>query len=565
MAGLPLSEHSGALIADNRTDATTRSRDWSGRLRTVSRRQAHGRGSASRSGRFASTECEISSGTRLGSSHGTRLGTRQLRAVPEETGRGSAVYFDKDSYEVWQEGTSLVPFPNALRARTVIFDPPYFDLRLAPSVRGVTNWGAHDPGVPFVGRPAELTEEIQSRFGGNAAHYCMYDVVWPSLQRTKELGDLLVQATNVRARAAHWLLKERCPDWEFGFVVAGEIHSAIEAFWHGVDPTHPLHSAPSASAAAEGLQSVYRATDALVNDLVSAFPDATVVAFSMGGMGPNRSDVASMVLLSDLLYRKTFGKPLLRVPRSWANAAGGIPVLKTDSNWSEDIMSNIPHEVKSRDLARNVAVRLLPRKLTNILRQIRRGRSGNSSAEVLRLPLDWMPACLYQRYWHAMRFFALPSFYDGRVRINLAGRERDGMVSPAEYAGACDEVEALVRDCRDLRTGEPVVDHVERCRDPFRITPTESDLVIVWRTASLGFEHPSMGRIGPLPYRRTGGHTGPYGMAYVAGDDIASGDYGVSSSFDVVPTIVELLGETIPAALSGRSLPLRGREVRASS
>lgn len=484
---------------------------------------------------------------------------------PEETGRGSAVYFDKDSYEVWQEGTSLVPFPNALKARTVIFDPPYFDLKLAPSVRGVTNWGAHDPGVPFVGRPAELTEEIQSRFGGNAAQYCMYDVVWPSLQRTKELGDLLVQATNVRARAAHWLLKERCPDWEFGFVVIGELHSAIEAFWHGVDATHPLHSAPSASAAAEGLHSVYRATDALIHDLISAFPDAIVVAFSMGGMGPNRSDVASMVLLSELLYRKTYGKPLLQIPRSWATTEGGIPPLKTDSNWSEDIMSNIPHEVKPRDLARNVVVRLLPRKITNMLRQLRRGRSGNSPAEVLRLPLDWMPACLYQRYWHAMRFFALPSFYDGRVRINLAGRERTGIVSPAEYAGACDEVEALVRACRDLRTGEPVVDHVERCQDPMRISPTESDLVIVWRTASLGFEHPGIGRIGPVPYRRTGGHTGPYGMAYVAGDDIAPGDYGVSSSFDVVPTIIELLGETIPAGLSGRGLSLRRREVRASN
>ena len=164
-----------------------------------------------------------------------------------------------------------------------------------------------------------------------------------------------------------------------------------------------------------------------------------------------------------------------------------------------------------------------------------------------------------------MRFFALPSFYDGRVRINLAGREQAGIVSPAEYAGVCDEVEALVRDCRDLRTGEPVVDHVERCQDPFRITPTESDLVFVWRTASLGFEHPAIGRIGPVPYRRTGGHTGPYGMAYLAGDDIAPGDYGVSSSFDVVPTIIELLGETIPTGLSGRGLSLRRREARASN
>src|SRR5207247_2911331 len=106
-----------------------------------------------------------------------------------------------------------------------------------------------------------------------------------------------------RARAGRWLLEERCRDWDFGFVVAGELHSATEAFCHGIDPTHPLRSLPSATPAAERLHAVYHVTDALVSDLVSAFPDATVVAFAMNGMGPNRSDVASMVLLSELLYR----------------------------------------------------------------------------------------------------------------------------------------------------------------------------------------------------------------------------------------------------------------------
>jgi predicted AlkP superfamily phosphohydrolase/phosphomutase len=474
---------------------------------------------------------------------------------PELTGRWSAVYFKTDSYQVWQEGTSLRPFAAALDARTVVFDPPYFDLHLAPSVRGVTNWGAHDPGVAFVGRPAELADEIHSRFGVNPAHDYMYDVVWPSADRTRELGHLLVQATEVRTRAAQWLLKERCPDWDFGFVVAGEIHSAIEAFWHGIDPTHPLHSVPSATEAADGLRNVYRATDALVSDLVSAFPDATVVAFSMGGMGPNRSDIASTVLLSELLYRNVFGRSLLRSRETWTNAPGGIPILDHGSNWSHDIQSQISHPTRPLDLARRAAVRLLPRGVRRILRRVRPGQPRNWEG-VLRLPLDWMPTCLYQPYWHAMRFFALPSFYDGRVRINLAGREGAGMVLPADYETVCDEVESLVRECRDLRTGEPVVEYVERCRgrDPLTLGPTESDLVIVWRTAALGFEHPGMGRIGPLPYRRTGGHTGPFGMAYLAGNGIDAGDNGVRSSFDVVPTIIELLGEKVPPELSGRSL-----------
>jgi hypothetical protein len=43
-------------------------------------------------------------------------------------------------------------------------------------------------------------------------------------------------------------------------------------------------------------------------------------------------------------------------------------------------------------------------------------------------------------------------------------------------------------------------------------------------------------------------------MAYLAGDGIAAGDFGVRGSFDVVPTIVELLGEQVASGLSGHSL-----------
>jgi hypothetical protein len=43
-------------------------------------------------------------------------------------------------------------------------------------------------------------------------------------------------------------------------------------------------------------------------------------------------------------------------------------------------------------------------------------------------------------------------------------------------------------------------------------------------------------------------------MAYVAGDDVAPGDRGVRSSFDVVPTLFDLLSEAIPSGLSGHSL-----------
>jgi hypothetical protein len=469
---------------------------------------------------------------------------------PEAAGRWSAVMLDPRTYRVWQEGTSLEPFTAGLRAPTVVFDPPYFDLDLAPATRGIVNWGAHDPGIAANARPHDLLGELMARFGPYPATEYLYGVVWPSAERTGAMAEALVRATDLRAEAACWLLETRLPDWQLGLIVAGELHSATEALWHGIDPAHPLHGLPSAEPAGRGLRAVYEAADRLVGRLVETFPDAGVVVFAMGGMGPNRSDVASMALLPELLFRHAFGRSLLRGP----GTNGEMPMLGKDENWSVAVNSGFPVR-RSRWSLLRAAGRFLPGPIRRALRPPPRTPPSQAEKPV-RLSLNWMPASRYQPHWPAMRAFALPSFYDGRIRINLVGREAHGQVPLSDYQKACDEIEALLGGCRDSATGEPVVGEIERCAgsDPRILGPSAADLVVVWRGAAVGFDHPVMGRVGPLPFRRPGGHTGPFGMAYVSGHDVLPGDFGVRSSFDVVPTIVELLGERVPPRLSGRSL-----------
>ena len=155
-----------------------------------------------------------------------------------------------------------------------------------------------------------------------------------------------------------------------------------------------------------------------------------------------------------------------------------------------------------------------------------------------------------------MPAFALPAFYDGRIRLNLKGRERHGMIEASRYDEACGELETMLRECRDPRTGLPAVDSIERpcTRDPLSLAGSEADLLVVWRGVIAGLEHPRLGLIGPVPLRRTGGHTGPHGMAYIAAPGFEPGERGVRSSFDVVPTIAKLLGDQPPANMSGKSL-----------
>ena len=472
---------------------------------------------------------------------------------PQAADRWAAVHFDASRYTAWQEGTKLKPFAAGLQARTVVFDPPYFDLDQAPRVQGLVSWGAHDPGVPHGGRPAGLVAECHARFGPYPAKDWIYGLAWPSAAHAATMGAALTRAVEVRSQAARWLLADRLPAWDLGLVVVSEPHSAIEALWHGIDDSHPLHHLPSAGPAREGLISVYRAVDRLVGDLADAFPDATLLVFSMGGMGPNRSDVPSMILLPELMYRRAFRRPYLQQPPSWSAASGGYPVLGENQGWSEAVLANLP--ARQDPLLRRIASRVLPAPVKRALRRAA-GQQVSEDARPLRLSLNWMPASAYQPHWRRMDAFALPSYYDGRIRINLQTRERHGRVAVSEYDKTCDAIESLLRECRDRETGDGVVDFIERPAhaDPARLGPTESDLVVVWKGCVSGLVHPTLGTIGPIPLRRSGGHTGPFGMAYLKAGRVKPDDCGIRSSFDVVPTLIELLGESVPPGVSGGRL-----------
>lgn len=477
---------------------------------------------------------------------------------PEAAGRWAAVEFDPRTYRVWQDGAQLDPWWKDLDRRVVVFDTPYVDLRRAPNTRGIVAWGAHDPGTSAAGLPAGLLDEFLERFGRYPAAPWTYGIPWPSPERTREMGEALSRALDVRTRAARWLMTERLPDWDLFFVVAGEAHGAIEGLWHGVDPTHPLHTHPSGVAADAALRAVHRGLDRMVAELTRAAGDATVVAFAMGGMGPNHSDIQSMVLLPELLYRHAFGRSLLTVPTAWAAAPRTVPILAEDERWETSKLVSRPAPAPVEPGALRRAARSLPIPVRAVLKGVRAGLvSWRSPAAPRRGPdLVWQPAYHYGAHWPQMPAFALPSFYDGRIRINLRGRERDGIVEPVHYEATCRELETLLRECRDPRTGEPAVADIERAatRNPLALASSECDLLVVWRSPAAALEHPRLGLVGPVPLRRTGGHTGRHGVAYVAGRGVDPGDRGVRSAFDVAPAIAELLGAKSRAAMSGASL-----------
>lgn len=479
---------------------------------------------------------------------------------PDAGGRWAAVEFDPTTYEAWQEGARFSPWWSGMDRRIVVFDTPYVDLSRAPNTKGVVGWGAHDPGTKSTVAPDDLAADFERRVGAYPAPEWTYGLPWPSAARSQAMGDRLVDALRIRTDAARWLASDRLPDWDLFFAVEGELHGATEGLWHGVDPAHPLHNHRSAKAAERSIEQLYAGMDDMVAALMAAAGDASVVAFTLGGMGSNHSDVASMVLLPELLYRRTFGRPLLALPPEWTADPSGVPDLPEDAVWARTVGACLP-PLPGGARQRKGGLRSVARRIVRPIRKALRGSTlastrGGTRSPGARSGVAWQPAHRYSPHWPSMPAFAVPSYYDGRIRLNLRGRERQGTVDPAHYEQTLTDIESLLRECRNPRTGEPAVAGFERAStsDPLALSGSEVDLQVIWNGVVAAIEHPTLGVVGPVPLRRTGGHTGEHGMAYVAGAGITPGERGVRSAFDVVPTIADLLGAPLPAGTSGTSL-----------
>ncbi len=436
---------------------------------------------------------------------------------PSRSGRWSAIRFDPRTFAIAQPETTEPPFTSGLGLRTVVFDVPHFNLADDRSACGVANWGSHDAGVPRTTRPEGLWSEIEDRYGKYPAQAHIYGIVWSSADRTERMARELVEAVERRRQIARWLLTERLPDWDLAILALSELHSVVETMWHGWDRDHPLNDAPSARGARAALVAVYEAVDRLIGDLIDACPDATLVAFAQHGMGPNLSDTSAMILMAELMHRYSLGTTGFRANASGPDAA----------DWSKAITPNL--SVPKTEPPR----RAWPFSAFG---------SRPPQAPPARHPLDWMPTARYRHAWRQMKAFAIPAYHDARIRLNVRGREKGGLVKRRDYLKVLDEIAAILRACTDLQDGRPLDIEIEYTspNDPFAVSDWQADLVVRLKRNVLGIRHPALGEIGPVSHRRTGGHTGGYGVVYLRGEGILPGDRGVFSTFDVTPMIVGL-------------------------
>jgi predicted AlkP superfamily phosphohydrolase/phosphomutase len=271
--------------------------------------------------------------------------------------------------------------------------------------------------------------------------------------------------------------------------------------WHTAAADDPMFSGPEFCRPPQGstLADLYRAVDTEIERLTSITgPECSVFVFALHGM------------------RAAWGQPTVVSQVLHADGLAHRPAWHTQS-WRERVIDRF-----------GAAKRRAP----GWARRLYQGRTSYRVRAKLAFPTMLEP---YD--WSRTRAFALPTDHYGWVRVNLAGRERLGIVDGSEYTGLCDALETRFRGLA-TPAGAPLVADVQRpARDLEEARHSGlPDLVLNWADAAytdaldLGDGIPQAPAVNR---RRTGHH--------------ADAGFGVATG-----AVAELLEDTLPAeALAG--------------
>jgi predicted AlkP superfamily phosphohydrolase/phosphomutase len=329
--------------------------------------------------------------------------------------------------------------------RVGVLDVPYAPPTPTPRGFDVMEWGAHDQ---WLGGPAMAPAAVAAEVRAFGPHPFSRPEITPIAPDDRVDHAVIARACVEGAQrkgdlAARLLHRER-PD--LGLVVFGEVHRSGHDLWHTVSNGAALHAGLPAEEydVSPGLADVYREMDRQIGRLVqAATPDTAIVVFSLHGFRPGRGVV---VLLAPVLH-----------------ALG----------YSCDLP---PAKPTARSLARG-SLAAVKRRTPLAVKRIYHHRVSHATRMRLAGP-TMMPAL----DWGRTRAFSLPSDQHGWVRVNLRGREAQGIVDPSEYDATIEEVAAALSALTD-EEGWPLVTATMR-PDPDGPADVLPDLVVHWSEAA---------------------------------------------------------------------------------
>lgn len=388
------------------------------------------------------------------------------------------------------------------------------------SVNGVYlgGWGTHDL-ISQGSWPPELWSTLMQQHGAPrmpTEHF--------GAQRAEDLQRLeqqLLDATRQVTDLACEQLTRESPD--YACVVLGAAHRAGHYLWDTSQLAEPPDD-PRRQALTDALRRIYRGVDEALGRLLATVPpDATTLVFAVHGMqaNPGWADLGAEIM--DQLLAARLGK----APRK-----GLLYQLRRrlPFHWVRPVLTRLPPSVSEG------LVKLWSRRMYD---------------------------------WSTTPCFPMPMDQAGYLRINLRGREAEGIVAPEDYTALCDEVEQAFRGVHDAATGEALVGEVRR---PWAEAPASAaardvlpDLLLQWGQLSLAqtrelrhHDLPNWSFRVPAraPSGRSGNHVGR-GWFVASGPGIAAATYSGYHIRDLAPTVYDLLELPPRDDFEGHRIPLR--------
>jgi predicted AlkP superfamily phosphohydrolase/phosphomutase len=405
--------------------------------------------------------------------------------------------------------------------RAVVLDIPFQIMKEHFNGVEVYGWAPHDSQSPFYTSPPELKSEIRDLFG--EPPYFEEKYAPHSLSELIKVKEQLVRGTASSASLAKYLLARE--SWDLFMIVFGATHRGGHKLWDqtclGMDVKKAARDELSSA-----LKEIYQESDRAVGEILASMDEGTtILIYSPEGMGPNtsRNDILPDMVSKILAGEPETGTPSLR-PKYLSALRERVPI-----EWRDSVKNRLPTRIQDT--------------LTTYW------RTGG---------IKWS---------ETPAFAVVAPDLVGSIRINLKGREAQGIVQPG------DEFEKWIKrlsdglfSFTDADTGRPVVAEVLR-REQLALTGARveylPDLFVIWDETPAAthreIRSDEYGTIAwPVPYRNPDGRCGnhkPEGFLLVAGPGFSNGlPQRQVRNEDIPATILDLLGFEIPSRMTGRSL-----------
>jgi predicted AlkP superfamily phosphohydrolase/phosphomutase len=378
--------------------------------------------------------------------------------------------------------------------------------------------------------PPAMYEELESAVGGHPIG--SFPVAEINQGRPEAALQKILDVIVRKAATAKYLIQKY--DWDCAMILFGESDGAGHHFWKYCDGRSPQFT-PEPPSMRDSILRVYQELDRQLGELRELLPtDATLLMMSDHGFGG---------VSTTALY-----------PNCWLHAQGLLGFRGGYSRWVS----------RQLDALKLRAVAMLPNAVQRFLSRFARTQLGGIEAKVRYGIIDWSATKAY---------FEENPYYPA-LRINLKGRQPQGIVEPGDpYEALRTELIERLEAWRHPQTGQPIVERAYRREEVYDGPCLEDapDIVVHWATHenyTYAFKVSSKStnlhwieEIDPHRTENFAFFTGKSGSHRDNGIFLAEGP-GVRAGvtvdgaqiIDVAPTILHLLGVPVPEDMDGRVL-----------